>query len=1210
MQGTYWLTVLPETSKLRPGIKKALAGVDQDATIRPKIDAKDARKAGQQVGRDVQAGMESTTRGGGLGKMLRIDGARTAGQNAGREVNAGIQSADIGRGAAAQLDRNMTSGAAGLGKRLGSMIGGGLKIAAVSAGTVAAGGLGAALTAGFKRLTAIDDAKFKLQGLGNSTEKVQGIMDNALAAVKGTAFGLDEAATTAATAVAAGIQPGEQLTGYLKLTADTAAIAGTSLADMGGIFNSVQTSGKAMTGDLRMLADRGLPVFTWLQEATGKTGEEFQKFVEDGGVSAEMFRDAVAKNIGGAAQAMGGSVRGSLSNLKASFSRFGAELSGPIFAGLKPLAIGLTGTFDSVTTAIKPMMADLTAKVGPWAEQMAAKMKAWADNGGVEKIVAWFGRLRDTIAGLTSGGGSDTMTRIADSAKQLAPALQNAGPALAGLGDAAKTFGQSMIQIGPEVLTGVLVPALQLLAGALKFVADNASWAVPVIGGLVLAFAGMSQIATIVSPIVSAFSNLVRLFNAPLIMAQTAAINQQAAAMTRLSIALGTNTVQTNLNTVAGNANAATTIRGRIAALASAAAQKAVAIGTAAWTGAQWLLNAALTANPIGLVVVAVAALVAGIIYAYKHSETFRNIVQGAWQGIKTAASAVVSWFTDTAWPFLKQVWEGIGAGWQWLVTTAQEVGAGIRDRFNQVVDFFKGLPTAISNAAKGMWDGLKTGLVEALRWIANKWNSLSSALSFTIPDWVPGVGGNKWQLPQIPQFANGSAGVNASGVISGPGTGTSDSILAMVSNGEGIVKESAMSAGGAVVVAALNSGWVPSVEFLQSMLPGFADGRGPDISVAEGLAGTKYSQSARFDCSGTVARVINGALGMGGGLMSTKNARQWLSERGFVDGSGGPGQIRVGWYDHGPNPNDGHMAMTLSDGRNAESGGKNGAFTIGAGAAGADDPQFDNHMYLPQMYGEGASSSSSLGASTSASAGSSRAVQNARTTLKNAGQSVDDATYRRDQAQQRLDEAKSKGKGVDKAQHSLDVANRELADAKERQGIAADRLAEAENKAATDADKSGKSSTGGGFDDLGKSLWGGLMETIGLDGSVFSNPFEWPTVKSAMAGVNWIGKALLGGDEDSATGSGGGGDVGGVLGGIADATGLGDLVTNLNPAAADITAAPASAVAPDTTQHGAANGAYAGPAVVVEQAGMSPTDLSNKLSSEFNARTRTTKVH
>lgn len=49
-----------------------------------------------------------------------------------------------------------------------------------------------------------------------------------------------------------------------------------------------------------------------------------------------------------------------------------------------------------------------------------------------------------------------------------------------------------------------------------------------------------------------------------------------------------------------------------------------------AWAAAQWLLNAAMTANPISLVIVALAALVAGIVIAYKQSTTFRDIVNGA----------------------------------------------------------------------------------------------------------------------------------------------------------------------------------------------------------------------------------------------------------------------------------------------------------------------------------------------------------------------------------------------------------------------------------------------------------------------------------------------------------------------------------------------------------------------------------------------------
>lgn len=62
-------------------------------------------------------------------------------------------------------------------------------------------------------------------------------------------------------------------------------------------------------------------------------------------------------------------------------------------------------------------------------------------------------------------------------------------------------------------------------------------------------------------------------------------------------------------------------------------------LGVKAWTMAQAALNTVMALNPIGLVVIAVAALAAGLIYAYKHSETFRNIVQGTFRVIGEAAS-------------------------------------------------------------------------------------------------------------------------------------------------------------------------------------------------------------------------------------------------------------------------------------------------------------------------------------------------------------------------------------------------------------------------------------------------------------------------------------------------------------------------------------------------------------------------------------------
>jgi len=64
-------------------------------------------------------------------------------------------------------------------------------------------------------------------------------------------------------------------------------------------------------------------------------------------------------------------------------------------------------------------------------------------------------------------------------------------------------------------------------------------------------------------------------------------------------------------------------------------ATKLVTTATKTWAAVQWLMNAALTANPIGIVVVAIAALVGGLVLAYNKSETFRGIVNGLFNTLK-----------------------------------------------------------------------------------------------------------------------------------------------------------------------------------------------------------------------------------------------------------------------------------------------------------------------------------------------------------------------------------------------------------------------------------------------------------------------------------------------------------------------------------------------------------------------------------------------
>lgn len=208
--------------------------------------------------------------------------------------------------------------------------------------------IGSVFKGGFDRLIGIDTANAKLQALGHNIQAVEVIMGNALNSVTGTSFRLEEAVNTAASAVAAGIKPGQQLEKYLSLTADAAAIAGTGMNEMGAIFNKVTTSGMIQAMELNQIADRGIPIFQMLADEMGVTAQEIRKLASEGRISSGIFLNAIDSGFGGAAQAMGtASFQATMDNIGASVGRIGANFINGSGDG--------QGFFDQV----KPLMVDL-----------------------------------------------------------------------------------------------------------------------------------------------------------------------------------------------------------------------------------------------------------------------------------------------------------------------------------------------------------------------------------------------------------------------------------------------------------------------------------------------------------------------------------------------------------------------------------------------------------------------------------------------------------------------------------------------------------------------------------------------------------------------------------------------------------------------------------------------------------------------------------
>lgn len=335
-------------------------------------------------------------------------------------------------------------------------LGGVLKAGIVGAGATAMAALGVTIAKGFSRLSAIEQAEAKLKGLGNSAKTVQSIMTDALNSVRGTAFAMDEAATTAATAVAAGIKPGKELEGYLRLVADAATIAGTDMAEMGSIFNQTTTSGKVMTDDLNALADRGLPIFTWLQEAYNVSAVELRKMVTRGEVDAATFRKVITENIGGAALASGDTTVGAWKNMWASISRIGANVLKGVFPNIKGALVGITGLFgklEPIATGVGARVGAALTTAGNAAQLFVGSFTGKGSDAAVPD--AWMNPL------ITAGGvARGVFDQLASTFRSLAPLGQSAFALLGTyLQGAAKTWGGIFGQLGDLIVK--IMPGVQ-----------------------------------------------------------------------------------------------------------------------------------------------------------------------------------------------------------------------------------------------------------------------------------------------------------------------------------------------------------------------------------------------------------------------------------------------------------------------------------------------------------------------------------------------------------------------------------------------------------------------------------------------------------------------------------------------------------------------------------------------------------------------------
>jgi tape measure domain-containing protein len=214
---------------------------------------------------------------------------------------------------------------------------------------------------GAKRALALQQAKFQFRGLGLD---VQATMDTALAAVKNTAFGLDDAATAAAQFGASGITAGHGLLEALRGIAGVAAQSGSSFESVAQTFESIAGNGRLMGQDLLSLSSKGINAAATLAKSMGISEAAVRKMVSEGKISFSQFSDAMNAAFGENAKKANETYTGALSNMRAALARIGAEVASPWFFFMRDMFNELTPIIDAVHVALQPLLDDIAAFLG------------------------------------------------------------------------------------------------------------------------------------------------------------------------------------------------------------------------------------------------------------------------------------------------------------------------------------------------------------------------------------------------------------------------------------------------------------------------------------------------------------------------------------------------------------------------------------------------------------------------------------------------------------------------------------------------------------------------------------------------------------------------------------------------------------------------------------------------------------------------------
>ncbi|WVX89448.1 tape measure protein [Mycobacterium phage Maravista] len=289
---------------------------------------KEAAAAGRNAGEQLSREVDRATKAAG---SRIVDGFAANGVSAGRGFGSSFGSSLASSLPVSGRFSSALSGYEGAASKAGALAGRALGTAFTAAATGIIGAAGVALFKGFDRYKSLDATSHRLAAMGNSAEQVKTIMSDINEVVVGTPIALDEAAKAATQFLAGGVKQGRPLQAALTAIADAAGASGQKFGDLAVIFNQVFNKGKLQAEEMLQLNERGINVQAALQKEFGLTSAEIQKMSQDGTISFGMLVQAIEGQFGGMSKKLADTVDGALSNMNAAVGRVGANFISALF---------------------------------------------------------------------------------------------------------------------------------------------------------------------------------------------------------------------------------------------------------------------------------------------------------------------------------------------------------------------------------------------------------------------------------------------------------------------------------------------------------------------------------------------------------------------------------------------------------------------------------------------------------------------------------------------------------------------------------------------------------------------------------------------------------------------------------------------------------------------------------------------------------------